>query len=238
MEVQGSVVVITGASAGIGQATARRFAAEGARMVLAARSADKLERLVAELQSQGHEAVAIATDMRDQEQAGRMIEAAVERFGRIDILINNAGQAAAGTIADVNLDYMRQIIELYVFGPLYAMQAAIPHMRQAGGGVIIHISSMVSKMNIPGLSAYAATKAALNMLSATARGELAADNIRVVTMFPRTTSTNFGPNSLGNRDLRSRQRAAAHHVQVDSADQVAEKILQAAREEPAEQYMD
>jgi short-subunit dehydrogenase len=238
MEIKDSVVVVTGASAGIGRAAAQRFAAAGARLVLAARSADRLDALAAELQGQGHEAIAVPTDMRDQEQVIRLIDAAVERFGRLDILINNAGQSVAGAVADVNPDHMRQIIELNVFGPLYAMQAAIPHMRRSGGGLIINVSSMVSKMTIPGLSGYAATKSALNMLSATARGELAGDNIRVITMYPRTTATDFGAHALGDQALRSRQRANAQHVQVDSAEQVAEKILEAARTEPAEQYMD
>src|SRR5512135_3744352 len=112
MEVRGSVVVVTGASAGIGLATARRFAREGARLVLVARSADKLQEVAAGLRAEGHDALVVPTDMRDQDQVNRMIDETVEHFGRIDILINNAGQSAAGTVADINPDHMRRIIEL------------------------------------------------------------------------------------------------------------------------------
>jgi short-subunit dehydrogenase len=93
----------------------------------------------------------------------------------------------------------KQIIELNVFGPLYAMQAVIPIMRQAGVGMILNISSMISKMKIPGLATYAATKSALNKITETARIELEADNIRVITVYPRMTATDFGKNSLGSR---------------------------------------
>jgi NADP-dependent 3-hydroxy acid dehydrogenase YdfG len=239
MDVKSKVAIITGASAGIGQATARRFATEGAKLVLAARSTEKLVMLAEELYYHGHEALPVTTDMRDPVAVKHMIELAFEHYGRIDILINNAGQAAAGTVADMNLDDFRKILDLNVFGVLYAMQAAIPKMRHGGGGVIINVSSMVTKMHIPGLSAYSATKKALNMLTKTARIELAADNIRVITVYPRMTSTDFAMNSLGNQQLRQRQRAEVPaNVVIDTPEHVAEKILEAAQKEPAEQFMD
>jgi NADP-dependent 3-hydroxy acid dehydrogenase YdfG len=237
MDVSGKVVIITGASAGIGLATARRFAGAEAKVVLVARSTDKLTALAKELRSQGQDALPITADMRDQKAVSRMIEQAFKHYGRIDILINNAGQAAAGTVAEVNPDDFRQILELNVFGALSAIQAVVPKMRQAGGGLIINISSMVTKMHIPGLAAYAATKTALNMLSETARVELAAENIRVINVFPRLTATDFGKNSLGNEQLRQRQRASVASMTPDSPELVAERILEAAQKEPAEQYM-
>jgi NADP-dependent 3-hydroxy acid dehydrogenase YdfG len=236
MDVSGKVVIITGASAGLGLATARRFAGAGAKVVLVARSTDKLTALAEELRRQGHDALPITADMRDQQAVSRMIDQAFKHFGRIDILVNNAGQAAAGTVAEVNPDDFRQILELNVFGALHAIQAAVPKMRQ-GGGLIINISSMVTKMHIPGLAAYAATKTALNMLSETARVELAAENIRMITVYPRLTATDFGKNSLGNEQLRQRQRASVSSMTPDSPELVAEKILEAAQKEPAEQYM-
>jgi short-subunit dehydrogenase len=239
MDIAGSVTLITGASAGIGLATARRFAAEGARLALVARSADKLEAFATELRGQGREAIAIAADLRDPAAVKRMVEEAFRRFGRVDILINNAGQAASGTVAEVNPEHFRQILELNVWAPFHAIQAVVPMMRATGGGLIINVSSMVSKMQLPGLGTYAATKAALNLLSATARVELAESNIRVLTMYPRMTSTDFGKNSLGDQAMRQRQRSSAPRaVVVDTAEAVAEKILEAARKEPAEQYME
>ncbi len=239
MDVNGKVTIITGASEGIGLATARLFAAEGAKVVLAARSADKLTATAEELRRQGFDALAVPTDMRDSPSVEQLIETAFQHYGSVDLLINNAGQAAAGAVAAMNEDDFRKILDLNVFGALYAMQAAVPKMRQGGGGVIINVSSMVSKMHIPGLAAYAATKTALNMLSETARVELAPANIRVITVYPRMTATDFGKNSLGDRATRQSQREGAPaNVVVDSPEYVAERILAAARHEPAEQYMD
>jgi len=237
MKIKNKAVLITGASAGIGLATARRFAEAGAKQALVARSADLLEALAAELREQGAEAVAIPADLRQPEHIDRAVEQANNHFGTIDILINNAGQAAAGTIADLDPDDFRQIIDLNIFGPLLAMQAIIPIMREHGGGMIINISSMVSKMRIPGLAAYAATKSALNVLSDTARVELASENIRVISVFPRLTSTDFQRNSLGSQELRQRQRSGTP-APVDTPEHVANMIYTAAVNEPDEQYMD
>lgn len=239
MDIKDKVAIVTGASAGIGMATARELAAAGAKLVLAARSTDKLAGLASELKARGGEAITVRTDMRDPLQVQAMVREAKDRYGRVDILINNAGQAAAGLVADVELADFRQIIELNVYGPLLAMQAVIPVMKETGSGVIVNISSMVSKMHIPGLGAYAATKAALNLLSETARYELESDKIKVITVFPRTTATDFGKNSIGNQGLRQRQRSqASGSVPVDPPEAVARKIVESITKELAEQYMD
>ncbi len=237
MKIQGRTAIVTGASAGIGLATARRLAGEGAKVVLAARSKDKLNQLAGELRAGGYEALVVPTDMTVRSQVDRMVDETVKEYGEVDILVNNAGQALAGTVADVSEDDFRQIIDLNIFGPLYAMQAVIPLMRKSGGGLILNVSSMVSKMSIPGLSTYAATKSALNKLSETAKVELERDNIRVITVFPRMTATDFGKNSLGHRETRQRQRSV-ENVQIDTPEFVAERILQAVIHEPAEQYME
>jgi short-subunit dehydrogenase len=201
---------------------------------LIARSADVLNHLAEELKSQGSDAIALPADVSDPKQVQRVIEETVRHFGRLDVVINNVGQAAVGTIADLNPDDFRKTLDLNVFGPLAAMQAVIPIMREQGGGLIINISSVVSKMRIAGMAAYAATKAALNMLSDTARGELASENIRVITVYPRSTATDFGTNALG---VRQQQRQGSPNP-TDTPELVAEKILAAALHEPDEQYMD
>ncbi len=239
MEIQGSVAVVTGASAGIGIATVMELVRQGAKVVLAARSEETLQRVAAKLNGEGREALAVRTDVREPAQVSALIRRAKERFGKVDILVNNAGQAAAGGVADVSLDDFQRIVELNVYGPLLAMQAVIPVMRETGGGVILNVSSMVSRMHLPGLGAYAATKAALNLLSETARFELESENIRVITMFPRTTATDFGKNSLGSQSLRQRQRShAVNAATVDLPEAVALKIVDAIRRELPEQYMD
>ena len=237
MEVQGKVVIITGASMGIGAATARVFAEVGAKLVLAARSADKLEVVAHSLPTQA-ETLIVPTDMTDQAQVGALIDRANERFGRIDILINNAGRAVVGWVATVNPDHYRQIIELNMLGPLHAMQAVIPKMKEQGGGVIINISSSVSKMAIPGIGTYASTKYALNGLSLTARNELVADNIRVVLFHPGQTTTDFGKNALIEENMRDWRPGGDQPMpKPDSAEDVAGKILEAAINEPAEMGM-
>lgn len=237
MEVRGKVVFITGASAGIGLVAARRFAESGARLALVARTGSLLSELEIELKSQGADVISIVADMRNPEQVRQAVTQTMERFGTIDILINNAGQAVAGTIESVSLDYYRQIVELNMFGPLVAMQNVIPIMRQHGGGIIINVSSMVSKMCIPGLAAYASTKSALNMLTDTARIELAPDNIRVISVFPRYTKTAFHTKALGIRVPR-REPDANSTYPVDTPEHVADRILLATINEPKEQYMD
>ncbi len=237
MDIPGKVVIVTGASMGIGAATARAFADAGAKLVLAARSADKLAEVAKSLPD-GTETLIVPTDMTDQAQVKALIDNAYEHFGRIDILINNAGQAAAGAIATVNPDHYRQIIELNLFGPLHAIQAVVPKMQAQGGGVIINISSNVSKMAIPGIGAYASTKYALNGLSLTARNELADDNIRVVLFHPGLTATDFGKNALiENPNDGPRPSRGQAMPQPDSAEDVARNILEAAISEPAEAGM-
>lgn len=235
MDVQGKVVIVTGASGGIGLATARRFAQAGAKVVLIARSADKLASIVDELRQQGHEALALPADMRNKNEVDQMIEAVFQHYGRIDILINNAGQAVAGTVATVSIDDFRQVIDLNIFGALYAIQAAVPRMRHNGGGLIINVSSPVYKWHVPGVGAYASTKAALDVLSETARIELAADNARVITFYPGFTATDFGKHALGRPG--DADAPNAYMPTPDSPEQVAEKILEAAQTEPAVLYM-
>lgn len=153
-------------------------------------------------------------------------------------MINNAGQTAVGPVATINPDHYRQIIELNLLGPLHAIQAVVPKMKAQGGGVIINISSNVSKMAIPGIGAYASTKYALNGLSLTARGELAADNIRVVLFLPGQTATDFGKNALRPENMGNWRPGGNQPMpEPDSAEAVAHKILEAAISEPAEMGM-
>jgi NADP-dependent 3-hydroxy acid dehydrogenase YdfG len=237
MDIQDKVVIITGASEGIGLATTRLFAEAGAKVALAARSADTLNTIVNELREQHREAIAVPTDIRNRDAIEAMVDSVFQQYGRIDILINNAGQAVRGHVADVDIDQFRQVFELNVLGLVEAMQAIIPKMRQNGGGLIINVSSNVTHMHLPAIGAYAATKAALNMISDTAREELASENIRITTMFPRATATNFGKNSIATPKT-NHQGPRQGGLEPDSAEDVAQKILDAARREPHDQYMD
>ena len=159
MDIVGKVVLLTGASEGIGLATARLFAQQGAKLALVARSTEKLEQLASELP----DSLAVPTDMRDESAVQLMVNQVHQHYGRIDILINNAGQGMHVPVEKTDLQLYRSIFELNVVSVLNAMQSVIPLMRGQGGGVIVNISSGTSKMVLPGVGPYASTKYALKL---------------------------------------------------------------------------
>jgi NADP-dependent 3-hydroxy acid dehydrogenase YdfG len=187
MKIGGAVVIVTGASSGIGAATARLAAERGAKVVLAARRSDRIEALAAVLP----DALAVTTDLRDPAQIVRLVEAALRRYGRVDVLVNSAGQGLHVPVEKVRLEDLRSVTELNFYAPLLAMQAVIPAMRRQGGGAIVNVSSMTSRMVLPGAGGYVATKSALNMISQVARRELAPDGIVVSIVYPSVTATEF-----------------------------------------------
>jgi NAD(P)-dependent dehydrogenase (short-subunit alcohol dehydrogenase family) len=234
MDVEGKVVLVTGASEGIGAATARLVAARGGKVAVAARSIDKLNELSGDLD----DGFAVQVDMTQSESIAAMVDAVIEHYGRIDVLVNNAGRALRAPVADVKIADFQNIIDLNVYGPLLAMQAVIPQMRKQGGGSIVNVSSNVSKMAIATIGAYAATKYALNGLTLTARGELAADGIVVTVLHPGQTATNFGRNATVDPSVASAPPpSGGSNTTPDTAQDVAEQILEAITNGPAEHYM-
>ncbi len=231
MDITDKVAIITGASGGIGLATAQLFAARGARVALVARSAERIQQIATELPG----ALAVPTDMRDTAAVQQMIAQVNQLYGRIDILINSAGQGMHVPVAEADLDAYRAVFELNVVSVLNAMQAVIPIMRAQGGGVIINISSGLSRRIIPGVGPYASTKYALNALTLTARMELAPDNIRVGLMLPGITATDFARNAVR---MTMTQTERHRTVPADPPEHVAEKILEAVETEAAEVYAD
>ena len=219
MQIKDKIAIVTGASGGIGLAVAGLFAQGGAKVVLAARSADKLKQLEREIPG----SFAVPTDMRKQEDIRQLVQQTEQKFGRIDILINNAGQGLLSPMASIDLKDYREIMELNVFAVLEAMQAVIPIMRKQGGGTILNVSSLVSKNYFPQLGGYASTKYALNALSLTARQELASDNIVVSVFHPKMTATEFGQNARGEKYHSAAGRPG---MAVDTPQAVAEKMIQ------------
>jgi short-subunit dehydrogenase len=223
MDVKGKVVLITGASAGIGKAAVELFARKGARIALSARSADKLNSMAKGLEG----SLAVPADMSKPDDARRMVEETYAHFGRLDVLVNNAGQGYVSPLETIELDKFAELTSLNVYGPVVAMQAALPIMRKQGGGMIINVSSKVTLTHLPGISAYAATKAALNMLTLTARKELEPEGITVCLVYPGLTATDFRKNAL--RSKSDFPPLATHTMQADS-----EKILEAVATGAAE----
>ena len=232
MKLQNSVIVITGASGGIGKALAEQCATQGAKVVLAARSAGALNEMAKAMP----DALAVPTDMRDSQSVVDLITQSVGHYGRIDALVNNAGQGMHGSVENINLEDYESIMKLNVYGVLRAMQAVIPIMRKQGGGTIVNVSSVVSKNYFPGLGAYASTKYALNALSLTARQELAPDNITVSVMHPKMTATDFMKNSLGPT-IEWDNRDGQPMPDVDTANDVAKAIIALMESGEAEAMM-
>jgi short-subunit dehydrogenase len=191
MDIADRVIVITGASSGIGLATAEHLHSLGAQLVLASRDAETLKALEQQLER----SAAIPTDVTQPHEAARLIEDTISRFGRIDVLVNNAGRAMAKPVQHIDLDEYSRLLELNLIAPLRLMQMVIPQMREHGGGQIVNISSQASTKHIPFIAGYASTKAALNTLSLTAREELAKDGITVSIVKPGIVDTDFGANT-------------------------------------------
>src|SRR5208337_3123807 len=175
MDIKGKVAIVTGASSGIGLATAKLLSSKGAKLVLVARSKDKLDKLSKELPK----AVAVTADISKVEDVKNMVKQAYEHFGRIDILVNNAGRGYDVPVEKTDLEIFHYIFDLDVVGPLVAMKEAIPIMRRQGGGTIVNVSSGTALMYLPNNGPYSGLKKALAHLSLTARAELGKDNIVV-----------------------------------------------------------
>jgi short-subunit dehydrogenase len=192
------VAVVTGASSGIGEATALALAGRGAAVMLTARVEEKLRFLEREISAAGGRALAVRTDVTDRNSVEAMVERTIEAFGSLDVLVNNAGLGLSGRVAELRAEDLRHVLEVNLIGPLVCIQAALPHMRQ--GGRIINVSSVVGKRAIPKVSGYCATKSALNALSDALRVEVAGRGITVTSVYPGTTQTAFRENSRRTKD--------------------------------------
>ena len=187
MDINGAVCIVTGASSGIGAATARLLSGKGARVVLAARRAERLEALAAELPG----SLALPTDVTLPGQVERLVTQTVDACGRVDVLVNNARQGLHVPLEELDPADLRAVFDLNVVAPLVGMQAVLPFMRAQSGGAIVNVSSGTSLRVFPGLGGYAATKAALNMVSQVGRLELAAAGVMVSVVYPCVTATEF-----------------------------------------------
>src|ERR1035437_9042355 len=221
MQIAGKVVLVTGASGGIGLATARLLGARGAKVVLAARNEQALHAAAAEIPG----SLAVRADLRSAEDIRALVEQAVAVFDRIDCLVNNAGQDFNAPVEAIDPDDFRSILELNLIGALAAMQAVIPIMRRQGAGTIVNVSSGTTRMILTGSAGYSSSKAALNHLSLVAREELAPDGIVVSLIYPYITATYLEKNAIG-ADESSMAAPPPAPPPADPPEKVAKAILE------------
>lgn len=203
--IHDKVVVITGASSGLGEATARRLAQEGARLVLGARRLDRLEALAAELQATGAQVAIQATDVTQAEQVQALVDLALERFGRVDVMLNNAGLMPHSPLDRRRLEDWDRMIDVNIKGVLYGIAAVLPTMQAQQSGHIINVSSVAGHKVRAGSTVYSATKHAVRIISEGLRQEVKPYGIRTTILSPGAVATEL-PNSISEADVAENVR--------------------------------
>lgn len=222
MRCQGRVVLITGASEGIGAACAAAFRRRGARLSLVARSREKLEAV------SGGEALAVVGDLTQPEVRRQAVERTLERYGRLDILVNNAGVGLYTPSWQAQPELVRRLFELNFFAALEMIQLVVPLMRRQGEGMIVNVSSIAGKVTFPWLTLYCASKYAMNALGDGLRMELAGTGIRVLTVCPGHVTTGFTQNALEGRPPAA---VANRRLASITAEQCAEAVVRGVERE-------
>jgi NADP-dependent 3-hydroxy acid dehydrogenase YdfG len=198
--ITGKVVAITGASSGLGEATARLLSAEGAIVALGARRVDRLQALASEINASGRKALAVATDVTIFDQVKELVDATVRTFGQIDVILNNAGVMPHSPLERLKVDDWNRTIDVNLKGVLHGIAAALPHMKQRKTGHIINVSSVAGHKVGPGGAVYSATKTAVRVLSEGLRQEVKPYNIRTTVISPGAVATEL-PNSVTEPDV-------------------------------------
>jgi len=198
--IAGKIVVITGASSGLGEASARFLCAQGASVVLGARRVDRVQALAGELTGTGGKALALKTDVTHREQVQALVDAAVQTYGKIDVMINNAGLMPQSPLERLKVDDWDRMIDVNIKGVLYGIAAALPYMKRQKSGHIINVSSVAGHKVRPGGAVYSATKHAVRVLSEGLRQEVKPYNIRTTVISPGAVDTEL-PNSITEPDI-------------------------------------
>src|SRR5256885_462145 len=237
-DLRGKAVLITGGSRGLGLVLARELAVEGARLVICARDVDELERARDDLRERGADVLVVPCDVTERSQVNELAYIARDRFGQIDVLINNAGVIEVGPMEVMTLEDYEEAMKTHFWGPLYAILAVLPEMRKRRDGRIVNISSIGGKISVPHLVPYSASKFALVGLSEGLRAELAKDNVVVTTVCPGLMRTG----SPRNATFKGQHRAEyawfsisdALPVTSMNAERAARQIITACKRGDAE----
>lgn len=228
-ELNGKRVLITGASQGIGYALAVAAARRGCKVVAAARSAELLEQLAAEVTGKGGAIATVVADVTDPAGRAAMLAAAAREFGGLDVLVNNAGVGATGHFMETNPESLRQIFEVNVFGTAELIRESLPLLKKGSQPLIVNISSVFGRRGYPARSLYSASKFAIQGLSDAIRAELSKEKIDVLVVNPGLTQTNFSKNMLERS-----ARISLDHQRGMTPEQVAEATWDAAAADKAE----
>ena len=211
--IEGKVVVITGASSGLGESTARLLSEQGATVALGARRHDRLQSLADELSHNGGKAMAIVTDVTQREQMKQLVETTVQKFGRIDVIINNAGIMPLSPLERLQVDEWDRMIDVNIKGVLYGIAAALPHMQKQKAGHIINTSSVAGHKVGPTFAVYSATKHAVRVLSEGLRMEMTPYNIRTTVISPGAVFTEL-LNQITDPEVAAANRKATESMAV------------------------
>jgi NADP-dependent 3-hydroxy acid dehydrogenase YdfG len=228
---EGPVALISGASSGIGEATAWALAAHGMRVVVAARRADRLEALVERIHQAGGQALALVTDITDELQVQAMVRRAQEHWGQLDILVNNAGLMLLGPIAGADTEDWRRMISTNLLGLLYATHAALPIMQAQGSGHIVNISSTAGRTARAGSGVYNATKWGVGALSEALRQECVSDHIRVTAIEPGMVETELASH-ITNASAREASLRRKRDITPLRSEDIANAIVYAVTQPP------
>jgi short-subunit dehydrogenase len=230
MELAGKVVVVTGASMGIGEAIAQVFANQGASVVLLSRDAARAEAARVRIGCPERTA-AFPCDVRHSEEIDRVLSLTLHHFKRIDVWVNNAGHGLLDSVAQMEMSGCHELFETNFFGAVYAMKAVIPIMRQQGGGTMINISSVAGHIPLPFHTAYSASKFALNAMGKGAGVELKKDGVHVLTVCPGYVRTAFGANATRGREMKTVRPGSVRGI---TAERVARATLTGYRKQKRE----
>ncbi|KPB00039.1 SDR family oxidoreductase [Ahrensia marina] len=215
------VIAITGASSGIGLATAKLLAQSGAKLVIGARRADRIDAAAEGLRRDGADVISCSLDVTDRASVSAFVSQAVERFGQLDVLVNNAGIAPISALDDLNVDEWDAMIDVNLRGPLYGIAAALPIFRQQGSGHVINIVSTAGLVLAPHMAVYAATKNALRTIGEGLRLESGPD-LRVTNVSPGFVQTEFA-SSIADETVRSAIEKRMGEIGL-SADSIAQTV--------------